>query len=80
VLVHLQPIQEALCVDDVLMHFNFSSLCILSLCPDFHGLLVCTDKDTNLFFSMGFCAYHILFRDCVSLSFFVPMYCIRLKY
>lgn len=32
------------------------------------------------FFSVGFCAYHILFRGCVSLSFFVPLYCIRLKY
>ncbi len=75
-LVHLQPIKEALCVDDVLTHFNFSSLSILSLCPDFHGLLVCTDKDTNLFLAWAFAltticlgavlAYHFLYLCIVS--------------
>ena len=75
-LMHLQPIQKALCVDDVLTHCNFSSLSILSLCPDFHGLLAYIDKDTNLFLARAFAlttfclgavlAYHFLYLCIVS--------------
>ena len=64
------------------MYLRISTSVVLASCHCAQIPMVSSFAQTKIpiFFSVGFCAYHNLFRGCVSLSFFVPMYCIRLKY